>query len=85
VLQQTTLADETAVGLDQVLEADVTLQLAQLHKVGRIGEMGPDLLSATHEQVVHSLAVRVVGVLLRIVIAKALQDELVVQQAVEGL
>jgi len=85
VLQQTTLADETAVGLDQVLEADVTLQLAQLHKVGRIGEMGPDLLSATNEQVVHSLAVRVVGVLLRIVIAKALQDELVVQQAVEGL
>jgi len=72
VLQQTTLADETAVGLDQVLEADVTLQLAQLHKVGRIGEMRPDLLSATNEQVVHSLAVRVVGVLLRIVIAKAL-------------
>ncbi|XP_051863881.1 uncharacterized protein LOC127566166 [Drosophila albomicans] len=85
MLQQAALPYKTAMRLHELIEIDISLEFAEFHKVGRVRELDANRFGAAYKQMIDSLAVGIIDMFFSIVIAKSLQQQLIVQQTIQWL
>lgn len=85
MFKEATLPDELPVGLNERVESDqVALDLAQQGVILRGGQFLPDDLRRSEEHHQRAVAIRPVEVVLAVMLEQQFQQQLIVQQTVQG-